>query len=83
MMPKMRTTVTLDPDVEALVKRAMRERGISFKDAVNGAIRGGLGGSPAPFKTPARRMGFDPSVPLDKALRLAGDLEDEQLRRRL
>jgi hypothetical protein len=27
----MRTTVTLDPDTEALVRRRMRERGVSFK----------------------------------------------------
>ena len=27
----MRKTITLDPDVEALVKREMGERGISFK----------------------------------------------------
>ncbi len=28
----MRTTVTLDPDVERLIKDAMRERSISFKE---------------------------------------------------
>jgi hypothetical protein len=35
----MRTTVTLDPDVERLVKDAMRERGLSFKQALNEALR--------------------------------------------
>ena len=40
----MRTTITLDPDVEALVRRAMRERGLSFKQrgqrcAAIGALR--------------------------------------------
>ncbi|HEX6420588.1 MAG TPA: hypothetical protein VFZ77_18955 [Acidimicrobiales bacterium] len=39
----MRTTITLEPDAEALVKRAMRERGLSFEQAVNLAIRRGLG----------------------------------------
>jgi len=29
----MRTTVTLDPDVERLIRNAMKERGISFKEA--------------------------------------------------
>ena len=38
----MRTTVTLDPDVERLVRSAMRERGISFKEALNQAARKGL-----------------------------------------
>jgi len=81
----MRTTVTLEPDVEALVKRLMRERGLSFKDAVNGAIRAGLTSrrEAEPFRTPAFSMGFDESVPLDKALRLAGELEDDELARRL
>jgi len=30
----MRTTVTLDPDVERLVRDVMRERGLSFKQAL-------------------------------------------------
>lgn len=30
----MRTTVTLDPDVDALIKRDMRERGLTFKQAL-------------------------------------------------
>jgi hypothetical protein len=81
----MRTTLTLDPDVRALVEKSMRERGLSFKQAVNDAIRAGLApGTPhKEFHTPAFRMGFDPAVPLDKALWLAGQLEDEELMRRL
>lgn len=81
----MRTTVTLDPDVETLVKRLMRERGLSFKEAVNHAIRSGLAGSSArnAFSTPTFRMGFDPSIPWDRALSLAGELEDDELIRRL
>jgi hypothetical protein len=81
----MRTTVTLEPDVEALVKKLMSERGLSFKDAVNQAIRAGLAPSSRPrrFRTPTFSMGFDPSVPLSKALRLAGELEDEELARKL
>jgi len=46
--------VTLDPDVELLLRRAMEERGLSFKQAVNEAIRAGLG---APGRT-ARRTVF-------------------------
>ena len=34
----MRTTLTLDADTEQLVRRRMRERGISFKQAVNDAL---------------------------------------------
>jgi len=38
----MRTTVTLDPDVETLIQTVMREKGLSFKQAINAAIRAGL-----------------------------------------
>ena len=54
MMHSVRTTITLDPDTELLVKRAMRERGISFKEAVNDAIRAGL----APRPQRSRRSTF-------------------------
>jgi hypothetical protein len=77
----MRTTVTLEPDVEALIRRAMRERGLTFKQAVNLAIREGLtaGIERRPFRTPTYPMGSASGVLLDKALRLAGELEDEEL----
>lgn len=78
----MRTTVTLDPDVEALVKRLMRERGLSFKEAVNTAIRAGLRPAAEPFATPTYDMG-EPVIDLTKALRLTGELEDEEIMRRL
>lgn len=74
----MRTTITLEPDVEALLKKAMRERGLSFKDAVNQAVRDGLiqhSGKVAPFKQRAFHMGR-PRVDLTKALSLADELDD-------
>jgi hypothetical protein len=80
----MRTTVTLDPDTRLLVERAMRERGLSFKEAVNDAIRTGLGGADArarPYTTP-RELG-PARVDLTKALDVAADLEDAALARRL
>ncbi len=79
----MRTTVTLDPDTESLVRRLMAERGVSFKQALNDAIRAGAAerDHSTPFRTPARPMGV-PTVNLDQALRLAGDLEDEELLRK-
>jgi hypothetical protein len=83
----MRTTVTLDPDVEALLRRTMRERDLSFKEALNSAIRQGLSNrkSQATTKTRIRtfRMGFDASFRWDKALALAASLEDEELVRKL
>ena len=82
----MRTTVTLDPDVEALLQKRMRERRISFKEALNEAVRSGLGPHDSParqFHPPTFRMGFEPTVPFDKALRLAAEFEDEELVRKL
>jgi hypothetical protein len=80
----MRTTVTLDPDTRLLVERAMRERGLSFKKAVNDAIRAGLGASAAAPRTYTTPRTLGPArVDLTKALQLAADLEDDALARRL
>ena len=79
----MRTTVTLDPDVEALIERTMRERGLTFKQAVNEAIRSGLAPRPrVPFTQRTFDLGFRPDIPYDKALRIAGELEDQELLRK-
>ena len=80
----MRTTVTLDPDTRLLVERAMRERGLSFKEAVNVAIRAGLSEPPQrpqSFTTP-RDLG-PATVDLTKALDIAAQLEDEAIVRRM
>ena len=82
----MRTSVTLDPDVAAQLKAVARERGISFKQALNGAVRVGLGGprrAARAFTQYAQPMGLRPGFNLDKALQLAGALEDEEIVRRL
>jgi hypothetical protein len=49
----MRTTVTLDPDVERLLRETMREQGISFKKALNDAVRAGL-----TLRQPAKKRRF-------------------------
>jgi len=80
----MRTTVTLDPDVEALLKRAMRDRGLSFKEALNEAVRAGAAAR-RPRRSsplPTHDMG-EPLVDVTKALRLAGELEDTERAARL
>jgi hypothetical protein len=82
----MRTTVTLDPDVEAKLKATMRERGVSFKAALNDAVRSGLdrgAREPKRYRMPTAPMGLQPGINLDKALRLAGELEDEEIIRKL
>jgi hypothetical protein len=83
MLP-MRTTVTLDPDVEAGLRSRMRERGTSFKVALNEAVRAGLQGelrSSGPFKVVSSPMGV--RINIDKALTIAGELEDEEIMRKL
>lgn len=85
MMLAMRTTVTLEPDTEAIVRRLMRERGLSFKAALNEAIRAGAArtaGSRTAFRTRTFDLGA-PRLPIDKALRLAAELEDDELLRKL
>ena len=79
----MRTTVTLEPDADAIVRQLMRERHLTFKQAVNEAIRrGDAARASTRYETPTFNMGA-PIVPLDKALQLAADLEDEEIIRKL
>ena len=83
MIQPVRTTVSLDPDTRALVERAMRERGLSFKEAVNEGLRAGLGSAAGPtvYTTP-RDLG-PARIDLTKALGVAAALEDDALARRL
>lgn len=80
----MRTTVTLDPDVDSFVKRSMRERGLTFKQALNEAVRAGMApnGAAAAGPSPTHDMG-EPLLDVTKAVRLAGELEDQELSARL
>jgi Arc/MetJ family transcription regulator len=80
----MRTTVTLDDDTAALLRTQMQERGTSFKQALNDAVRAGLSGGRTQrrFRTQTAKMGV-PLVNLDRALALAAELEDEAILRKL
>jgi hypothetical protein len=83
----MRTTVTLDPDVERLIRDVMREREISFKEALNEAARIGLGAKgprrARRFVQKSFRMGAVQEFRWDKALAVADAIEDEELSRKL
>lgn len=78
----MRTTVTLDADAEAILRRLMTTRGVSFKQALNDSIRSGSPAKPPRFTTRVHHMG-KPAVNLDHALQLAAEMEDEELIRRM
>ena len=77
----MRTTLTLDPDVAALLESDAHRRQVSFKQAVNDAIRRGLSRRPSRSEKPYRvlphktrlRAGIDASG----FNKLADELEDE------
>lgn len=82
----MRTTVTLDPDVAAKLKQIARERDISFKEALNSSVRRGVDlGKPEsrPYRVRTRDLGVLPGVNLDKALQLAGEMEDAEIIRKM
>jgi hypothetical protein len=82
----MRTTLTLEPDVELLIRETIYRSGKSFKQAVNDALRVGLTDKgktslnvkPAPFIFPTHKLGR-PLVDLTKALALAAELEDQEI----
>jgi len=78
----MRTTVTLDRDVELLVRDAMHRSRKSFKEALNAGLRAGLGRKPAraksaPLVLKARPMGLRAGLDPAGFNKLADDLEVE------
>jgi hypothetical protein len=84
----MRTTLTLDPDVAADLKRRARKTGRPFRQILNDAVRAGLRAqdapAPRPYKLKPISMGGPlPGINLDKANQLAADLEDEEIARKL
>ena len=83
----MRTTVTLDKDVEKLLREVMHRTRSSFKQALNAAIRAGLGGpAPAParrpFKIKARPLGLRAGLDPAGFNQLADELEVEAVARK-
>jgi len=74
----MRTTVTLDPDAEQVIRQRMATKGVSFKRALNDAIRDGASG-PADyvFRTPT--VNAELLMDVTQANALLGELEDQAL----
>ena len=81
----MRTTVTIEPDTEALLKEEVRRTGRSFKEVLNEAIRRSLGRyEPRAVKLkPLFREPFPPSLTGVSMNRLADELDDEETLREL
>ena len=78
----MKTRVTLDSDLAAKLNAMAHERGISFDQALNQAVRAGLRpgrGASSPFQPYTQPMGLRAGLEIDKALHLAAGLEDEEM----
>jgi hypothetical protein len=78
----MRTTVTLDADVERLLKTEASRRGGSFKKALNEAVRrafrpGPAAGSAPPFVVKAKSMGLRPGIDPARLSELADEMETD------
>lgn len=80
----MRTTLTLDPDVEQLVRREVRRTDSSMKTVVNDALRLGLGMRGKPprpyrYKVDSHDFGFRPGIDRDRLNQLVDEMEAEEV----
>ena len=81
----MRTTVTLDQDVERLLKEAMHRSRRSFKETLNSALRAALGRVPSESDRPAfvltaRPLGLRAGIDPTSFNKLADELEADAFR---
>ncbi len=84
----MRTTLTIDDTIAKALKKRAFETGQSFKAVVNETLRKGLLDEPEErarnrkYRLPTYSMGV-PLVDLTKANALVGELEDENIIRKM
>jgi hypothetical protein len=76
----MRKTVTLDKDVERMLRDVMHRTRRSFKETLNAALRIGLGRKPpqarkTPFAVKARPMGLRTGIDPTSLNKLSDDLD--------
>ena len=81
----MRTTLTLDPDVERLLRREMARTGGTMKAVANDALRAGLGAAGKPPRAPPYEVephdfAFRPGIDTDRLNRL---MDETGVRRRV
>lgn len=78
----MRTTMTLDPDVERLVRDAMHRARRPMKDVVNDGLRRGLAEPDRrrhPYRLVAHSSMLRPGLDLSGFNRMADETEDEAI----
>ena len=85
----MRTTLTIDDDLAAILQKKAAQRGVAFKQVVNALLRAGLGASEEvsskrkPVKVIGKALGMRPGYDPNKFNQLADELEvEEHLRMR-
>lgn len=88
IMQLMRTTLTLDDRIAKILKALAHRTGKPFRQVVNETLQAGLAarGAPKPRAYRVRPVslgGVSPGIDLNKALRLAAALEDEEIAREL
>ena len=82
----MRTTLTIDDDLAAILQKKAAQRGVAFKQLVNSLLRAGLGASEGDLpkrrtvKVVGRPLGLKPGYDADKLNQLVDELEGESYR---
>ena len=84
----MRTTVTLDRDVDEGLQKEMRRSGRGLKATINEALRRGLRlGTKLPrpprFEVRPQALGVKPGIDLDRLNQLVDELEADEAARKL
>ncbi len=87
MMSSMRTTLTVDPDVEQLLQQEMRRTNKSMNAVVNDALRIALGmrsTSPRvpPFEVESHAFGFKSGGDSDRFNQLVDEMEADEFARK-
>jgi len=70
--------VTLDPDVAERLSQLMKERNLTFKEAVNSTLRRGLGA-----EVKAYHMGLKPGIDGDRITHVMDEIADEEFVRKM
>jgi len=74
----MRTTVTLDDDVAALIESERARTGESFRSAVNRLLRRGARATPPPASWPLPELPGQPIIDVSDVSALLATLDDER-----
>ncbi len=81
----MRTTLTIDDELAAALRKKAYESGRSFKEVVNRVLKAGMLAERALPRSRSYRIkpvslgGVLPGINVDKALRLADEIEDTEI----